>query len=47
MDNGVKYISTAGFEIGELTPESAAEVKYLYVTVQGKDVAYEFKPVVD
>lgn len=47
MDDGVKYISTAGFEIGELTPENATEIKYLYVTVQGKDVTFEFKPVVD
>ncbi|HHV97109.1 MAG TPA: phosphodiester glycosidase family protein [Clostridiaceae bacterium] len=46
MENGVKYISTAGFEIGELTPERAIEVKYLYVTVQGKEVTFEFKPVV-
>lgn len=46
MDNGVKYISTAGLEIEDLRPENADKVQYVYVTVQGKDVTYEFKPVI-
>lgn len=46
MERGIKYISTAGFDIEGLKPDNAAEVKYVLVTVKGKKVTYEFKPVI-
>ena len=46
MERGIKYISTAGYEIEDLNPSNANQVKYVHVTVQGKEVTFQFKPVV-
>ncbi len=46
MENGIKYISTQGYDISGLNPGNTDPVKYLLVTVKGKNVTFEFKPVV-
>ncbi|MDP4181371.1 MAG: phosphodiester glycosidase family protein [Bacillota bacterium] len=44
-ENGVKYFSTAGYDIKGLNSANAAnQAKYLLVTVIGSDISYEFKP---
>ncbi|KNY29263.1 phosphodiester glycosidase family protein [Pseudobacteroides cellulosolvens] len=46
-ENGVKYFSTTGYELTGLNSSNAAsKAKYLLITVNGKDVSYEFKPSV-
>jgi hypothetical protein len=46
-ENGVKYFSTTGYDLAGLNSSNAAsKVKYLLITVNGKDVSYEFKPSV-
>jgi hypothetical protein len=46
-ENGVKYFSTTGYDLAGLSSSNAAsKVKYLLITVNGKDVSYEFKPSV-
>lgn len=45
MENEIRYVSTAGLDMKSLTPDSAQEVKYIEVTVNGKDVTYMFKTV--
>ncbi|HHW30903.1 MAG TPA: phosphodiester glycosidase family protein [Clostridiaceae bacterium] len=45
MERGIKYISTAGFDIEDLKPDNADQVKYVLVTVKGNRVIYEFKPI--
>ncbi|HEY9061015.1 MAG TPA: phosphodiester glycosidase family protein [Pseudobacteroides sp.] len=47
MEDGVKYFSTTGYDLAGLNSSNAAsKVKYLLITVNGKDVSYEFKPSV-
>ena len=46
IERGVKYVSTVGLEIDKLTPESAGQIQYIHVTVQGKDITYQFKPII-
>lgn len=44
-ENGVKYFSTTGYDLAGLNSSNAAsKAKYLLITVNGKDVSYEFKP---
>ncbi|WP_265445829.1 phosphodiester glycosidase family protein [Acetivibrio straminisolvens] len=42
-DNGIKYFGTAGLNIGGLTPDNAQNVKYIEITVNGKEVSYQYK----
>lgn len=44
MENGIRYISTQGYDIAGLTPSQSGLVKLPVVTVNGKNVTYEFKP---
>lgn len=46
MDRGVKYVTTAGYEVDGLTTKNTDPVKYIIVTVKGNTVTYEFKPVI-
>lgn len=46
MERGVKYISTAGYDVGGLTGDHMDAVKYVLVTVVGKTVTYEIKPII-
>ncbi len=45
MENGIKYITTTGYNLEGLNPANTDMAKYLLVTVNGKSVTYEFKPV--
>lgn len=46
MERGVKYISTAGFDVENLTPDNTDACTYLLVTVNGYDVTFQFKPII-
>jgi len=44
-ENGVKYFSTTGYDLAGLSSSNAAsKAKYLLITVNGKEMSYEFKP---
>ena len=46
MERGIKYLTTAGYNIPGLDPKNAAEqAKYIEVTVNGSTVTFEFKPL--
>ncbi len=45
MENGIRYVSTQGYDIAGLTPAQSSLVKIPIITVNGKNVTYEFKPV--
>lgn len=45
MERGIKYISSAGFDIDGLTMENPDAAKYILVTVRGSAVTFEFKPI--
>lgn len=47
MDNGIKYIGSAGLNIGNLTPHNANTVKYIEVTVIGSEATYQIEKVID
>ena len=46
MEKGIKYITTAGFDVAGLTPDNADAAQYVLVTVNGEGVTFEFKPIV-
>ncbi|MCR4436895.1 MAG: phosphodiester glycosidase family protein [Clostridiales bacterium] len=46
MEKGIKYISTAGYDVQGLTGSNTDIVKYVLVTVKGDTVTYEFKPII-
>jgi exopolysaccharide biosynthesis protein len=46
MERGIKYISTAGLDIEDLDPSKTDLVQYILVTVKGKEVTFQFKPIV-
>lgn len=46
MERGVRYISTAGYDVEGLTPEKTDPASYVLVTVKGNSVTYVFKPVI-
>jgi exopolysaccharide biosynthesis protein len=46
MKRGIKYITSAGIDVGNLMPENADMAKYILVTVQGNSVTFEFKPII-
>ncbi|RCX21043.1 uncharacterized protein DUF2233 [Anaerobacterium chartisolvens] len=45
MENGIKYISTAGYGAEGITSKDTSAAKYVLVTVNGSTVTYEFKPI--
>jgi len=45
-ENGVRYLSTAGFDIEGLTPDTPDVVSYIHVTIDGSQITYEFKPII-
>lgn len=47
VDDGVRYINTAGvFPSISIEGTSVSYVKYVLVTVNGKDVTFEYKPII-
>lgn len=46
MENGIKYLTTTGFEVEGLDPSKTDLARYLLITVNGKDITFEFKPIV-
>lgn len=46
MEQGVKYINTSGLDGGDLTPDNLEAARMLVFTVKGKNITYEFKPIV-
>lgn len=46
MERGVKYITTAGFDVPGLTPDNIDIAKYILVTIRGNNVTFEFKPII-
>jgi exopolysaccharide biosynthesis protein len=47
MEDGVKYISSAGLNINNLTPDNADTVKYIEVTVVNGEPTYQIKNVIN
>lgn len=47
MENGVKYITSAGFDIDGISGENIELAKYILVTVMGDNVTFEFKPIIE
>jgi len=45
-ERGVKYISTAGFDVDGLTMENTDPAKFCLVTIKGDTVTYNFSPVI-
>lgn len=46
-ENGIKYLGTAGLNMSGLTPDNAQDVKYIEITVNGKEVSYQYKSAVE
>lgn len=45
LENGVRYIETAGYEVDGLKTGKTAAAKYVLVTVKGSDVTYIYKEI--
>lgn len=45
MENGVKYLETAGYEVDGLKPDNTKAAQYILVTVKGNVVTYVYKPI--
>ena len=45
MINGIKYISSAGFNEAGLNPKKTDQAKYIVVTVKGSTITYVYKPI--
>lgn len=46
MDRGIKYLSTAGYELPGLTAKKTAPATYIVVTVKGNAVTYTYRPII-
>lgn len=44
-DRGVRYFSTAGFDVAGLSAENKKAAKYILVTIMDGEVTFEFKPI--
>lgn len=44
-DRGVRYFSTAGFDVPGLSAENKKAAKYILVTIMDGEVTFEYKPV--
>lgn len=47
IENGVRYLSISGMGTNGLSPESAASVKYLEITVNDGKATYQYVPLID
>lgn len=47
IEKGIRYFSVSGMGITGLSPENAASVKYLEITVQDDNVTYQYVPLID
>jgi len=45
MENGIKYLETAGYEAEGLEPGNTKAAQYILVTVKGNVVTYVYKPI--
>jgi len=45
MESGIKYISTVGYQVDNLTPNKASAATYVLVTVKGSTVTYTYKSI--
>ena len=45
MERGIRYISTAGYEVPGLAPGKTEPAVYVMVTVIGKTITYNFRPI--
>jgi len=45
MENGVKYLSTCGYEVPGLKAGNTNAAQYILVTVKGSNVTYVYKPI--
>ncbi len=43
--NGVKYVSSAGFDTGSFNEKDTRNAQYMLVVVRGKTITYEYKPI--
>ncbi|MDQ2085135.1 phosphodiester glycosidase family protein [Herbivorax sp. ANBcel31] len=46
MENGIKYIGSAGLNADNLTPDNAHTVKYVEVTIKGNEVTYQVRSLI-
>ena len=46
MERGIKYLSCTGLDIEGLDPSNTDPVQYILVVVKGKEVTFQFKPIV-
>jgi hypothetical protein len=46
MEKGIKYITTAGYDVAGLNSKNLGLAKYTLVTVKGNTVTFVFKSVV-
>ncbi|TYQ14980.1 UNVERIFIED_CONTAM: uncharacterized protein DUF2233 [Acetivibrio alkalicellulosi] len=46
MENGIKYIASAGLNVSKLTPDNADTVVYFEITIKDNDVTYQVKPLI-
>lgn len=44
-DRGVRYFSTCGFDVKNLTAANKKAAQYILVTIMGDQVTYEYKPI--
>jgi len=44
-DRGVRYFSSAGFDVTNLTADNKKAALYILVTIMGDQVTYEYKPI--
>ncbi len=45
MDRGIKYITSAGFDVQGLSPDNTGAAMYILVTVRSGSVTFEFKSI--
>ena len=43
--NGIKYFSTRGMNLQGLNPTNAGSIKYIEITVNNRDVTYQYNSV--
>ena len=45
MERGIRYISTAGYEVSGLAPGKTQQAVYVMVTVKGNNITYNFRAI--
>jgi exopolysaccharide biosynthesis protein len=46
MDKGIRYISTAGYDVAGIAPNKTDLATYVLVTVKGTTVTYAYRPII-